>query len=429
MTTTLGRNAGLIRPALSRLRPLFVNFGLQGLNLASKALLAFLLARCLPVAEVGVFGLMVSTLSLSLVAVGLDFTNFSMREILRHDRAEVPRLLRDQLVLHLLTYLVFGPPLALVFVAGVLPWALLGWFYAVLVLDHLAQELQRLLVILNWPSRATLLLFLRQGAWVYGLIALFLAESDLAALHTVFATWAAGELAAILLAAYWLRGLNWRGAARRPVDWAWLGRGLGVALPFLVSTLSYTAIGVTDRFTVQHFWGLELTGVYTFYLYVRSAIQSLLEVGVGLAYQPRVLVAFQNGRLDEYRRLMREFKAIALGLGLLMAAAAAVLIGPVVSLTGQPIYGEHLTTFWVVLALPLVALFVNIVQLDLYARHRDRCIVAGSASGLAASVLFNLLLVPPLGILGAALATLAALGTIALLSLAFLRYPASGGHS
>src|SRR5687767_9182158 len=101
-----------------------INLLLQAITLVSKALLLFGLARYLSPADFGVFGLLVVTLELTMYAIGLDFYTFSTRELLRRPSSAVPRMLRDQLAFHGLTYVVVLPVLLCVFVFGMLPWDL-----------------------------------------------------------------------------------------------------------------------------------------------------------------------------------------------------------------------------------------------------------------------------------------------------------------
>jgi O-antigen/teichoic acid export membrane protein len=405
---------------------LAANFALQGLNLLGKALLVFLLVRRLPVNEVGEFGLLTTTQSLAMFVLGLGFNAYSVREILQRKPEQVPPLLRDQLVLHGLAYVVVLPALLGVFAAGVIPWGLAGWFYALVVLDHIAQEVHRVLVTLSRATRATFLLFLRHAAWIYLLAGLAFFAPAVVTLRAVLGAWAAGEAAALVLSAYWLRDLPWAAALRTRVDWAWLRRGLTVAAPLLGSTLAYTAMYAADRYALESFRGTEEVGVYTFYGYVRNAIVSLLEIGLVSLIQPRVVAAYQRGDAAEYGRLMHGLLLGLLGLSGLLCAAAALLLGPVVRLIDKPVYGDYPGAFGLVLAFTIAGAVVNVPLLALYARHRDRQTLLACLAGLGVAVAANLLLVPPFGPAGAAAATLCGFVSVGAGSLLFLRVKRDG---
>jgi O-antigen/teichoic acid export membrane protein len=397
-----------------------VNFCLQGLNLVSKLVLLILMGRFLSVSDVGVFGLLVGTQNLAMYGLGLGFSSYSYREILKRAPADIALLLRDQSILHACAYLVIFPCLLIIFVLGVLPWTMAGWFYALLILEHVNQEVQRLFLALSWTTRATCLIFLRHAAWVYGLAGIVFASPESVGLHTVLGCWTAGEVASLILASR-LYNLPWKPAAGVAIDWCWLRKGLRVALPLLGSSLAFSGMGLADRYALQAYQGSEQVGVYTFYSYVRNAIQSLIEIGLWNLYQPRVVAASQNGNHAEYRRLLLHLLVAVGGAATGLCLLAALLIHPVALTIGKPIYGQHLDTFWLVLLLTIVASLVNVPLLAFYARHRDRLTLALSLFGLNLAILFNWLLVPVYGLNGAALATLVAYTLFGATSLGFLR--------
>src|SRR5690606_20238622 len=116
-----------------------------GLTLIGRFLLIFFLARFLEPAELGLYGLFSATISYALYLLGFDFYTFTTREVLRRERSEWGGLLKSQLGLSAVLYGVFLPLLVLIFVQGLLPWQLAGLFFVLLVLEHLTQELGRLL--------------------------------------------------------------------------------------------------------------------------------------------------------------------------------------------------------------------------------------------------------------------------------------------
>jgi O-antigen/teichoic acid export membrane protein len=145
--------------------------------------------------------------------------------------------------------------------------------------------------------------------------------------------------------------------------------------------------------------------VFTFFVFVRSAIQGLIDVGVVFVLQPRIVMARQSGDQRAYERLMLSLLAGVLGCAVALSGLAAVLIEPVLALIGRPEYAKELPAFWMVLGLTIVAALADVPQAGLYARHLDRAIVACALIGLAVAIAANLLLVPRFGIVGAAAAT------------------------
>ena len=121
-----------------------MNIALRGITLASKFLLIFFLAKFLEPAELGLYGLLTVTIGYALYLLGFDFYTFTTREILKRERHEWGGLLKDQGALSLVLYVIVLPLLSLIFLEGLLPWSVAGWFFILLVLEHLTQELGRL---------------------------------------------------------------------------------------------------------------------------------------------------------------------------------------------------------------------------------------------------------------------------------------------
>ena len=395
-----------------------VNLSLQALTLGSRILLLFALARFLSISEVGVFGILLVTLTLALVLIGIDFHAYNTREILaRPDSA--PRLLRDQAILHLLTYAVAVPSSVLIFALGVLPWDLLSAFIALMLLEHLAQELQRVLFTLSRPIQAAIVLFLRGGIWIYVLVASFVWIPDSRSIEVVCVAWIAGSAAAVAVSLFFLRDLDWSTIRSAGIDWLWIRQGLRVSLPFLGATLAYRAFLSVDRYSLQHFWGLESVGVYTFYANIRNAIHGFLEAGVLFILRPRVVAAYEQGDVARYRRELLRMLSMAIGLLILLSIAALLTLDPVLRLVGSPGYSEHRNLIWPLLLITAVLALAEIPRTALYAQHKDRPLIASSWISFAAAVVLNLILVPIRGLMGAATATLLA-GGITLMILLWL---------
>jgi O-antigen/teichoic acid export membrane protein len=200
-------------------------------------------------------------------------------------------------------------------------------------------------------------------------------------------------------------------------------------MPFLAATLALTAMRTIDRYALEHFRGDEAVGVLTFFMFIRGAIQSLIDSGVVFILQPRIVAARQTGRLDEYRHLMRDLALGVLGVALGLSALAALLIRPAVLLIGRPEYGREMSAFWTVLALTVVAALTDVPHTALYARNLDRAIITAALLGLGAALFANLALVPAFGISGAAAATMCGFAAMGLYSAWVLREAGPPAHA
>lgn len=397
-----------------------LNLFLRGVTLAAKFLLVITMARLLAPELVGIYGLMTVTIGLSLFLLGMDFYAFNTREILERTREEWPRLIRDQLVFHTIMYAVAGPFLAGIFFFGILDWSYAPWFFGLVILEHLSQESFRLLVTLSRSAMANAVLFLRSGSWVFAIAALWWVSPELQNLQTVWMGWLLGIGASLGLAAFSLRDLPWGLARGVPIRWGWMRQGVGVALPLLLATIALQGTQFADRYLIAHFSDDSLLGVYTFFGSIANVLHVFVFTAVTMVLHPQIVQAYRQDRLSVYRQRMRTLVWATLGCLLPLSIVLAVGITPVLGLIGREIYSEQITTFYVLLAAFGLLTISHIPHYALYARKKDRAILASSVISLFTAVVLGLLLVPLFDIAGAAWATLGGTFVLGIAKLGFL---------
>lgn len=358
-----------------------INIALRGMTLASKFLLIFFLARFLEPAELGLYGLLTATIGYALYLLGFDFYTFTTREILKRDRSEWGGLLKDQGALSLVLYAIFLPLLSLVFIKGLLPWHVAGWFFALLVLEHLTQELGRLLIAISEQLFASVVLFLRSGMWAVAVTALMFIAPESRSLGFVLGAWTIGGVAALLLCAYRLNQLGIAGWQKK-IDWSWICKGLKVAIPLLVATLAIRGLFTLDRYWFGDLAGLNILGAYVLFMGICNALMSFLDAGVFAFIYPGLISAYNKQDSDAFRLGLRKMLIQTLLLTIVFAAISIVLIDPLLSWLNKPLYLEHQDLFqWLLLATLLYAVGM-VPHFALYAQGQDRPIIHSHIASL-----------------------------------------------
>lgn len=395
-------------PRGARLKESVLNIGLRAITLGSKFVLLLFMARYLSTEALGLYGLMATSVSLSLYFIGFEFHVFNARELIAADRQQLPALLRDQFAFHAVTYLGAFPLLLVLFWVDLLPWKFAPWFFGVLVVEHLSQEAYRVFLALSRPLVANVVLAFRGGLWVYVAVALMWFEPSTRLVTTVWGGWFAGALISLALTAWLLRDLPWRTLRGKRIDWAWIGRGIRGAIPFLGSSLAISGIDSLDRYFIKFFHGESLVGAFSFFATLANAVQVFVFTGVIMILYPKLIGAYQRRAFDEYRTTMKEMRqGVLIGLAVLLTLAA-VGVFPVLWLVGKEFFREHLTVYWILLASVAAVCLSMLPHYALYARGADRAIIVSALVAVAVSALCNWLLVPTYGAQGAAASTLAA---------------------
>ncbi len=382
------------------------NLTLRGISLVSKFFLIFVMARHLSPEELGIWGLMNLTISISIILVGLDFYTFNAREILSVDSSRFVFYIKDQFVLHLTSYLLFLPLLSLFFMIEILPWKYLLWFYLIFIFEHLSEELNRILVILSKSAVANLSLFFRSGFWVYVIIYILIEEPGLRELPTIWTGWVIGIILSIILAVYVLRELPWKNIFDESVDWKRIKKGLRISLPFLSATLAYVGMQHLDRIFLKRYFGETEVGVFTFFFNISNVIQIAVFSGIIMIIYPQLIASFQKNDFHQYKLSMRKMIWGILGGLIILVPVILIFINPVLEIVDKEIYKNNINILYLLLVNTSLSLIVYIPHYALYVRKRDSSIIISTMVAFVVAVIANFILVPTYGMVGAALSTM-----------------------
>lgn len=367
------------------------NIFLRGVTLASKFLLIFFLARFLDPATLGVYGLLSATIGYALYLLGFDFYTYTTRELLKCDRSQWGGFLKAQGAFTIVLYVFFLPLLGLVFLKGLLPLYVAGWFFALVVLEHLTQEFGRLLVAVSDQLFASLVLFLRSGIWAVVVTLIMLVDTQMRSLDVVLGAWTLGSASALVLGGYRLKRLRLSGW-QQAVDWRWIARGIKIALSLLIATLAIRGLFTLDRYWVQHLWGLDVLGAYVLFMGICSALVSFLDAGVFAFIYPGLISAYQKGDASEFRQGVRKLFIQTLSLSASFAMIAWLTIGPLLSWLDKPVYAAQLPLFLWVLGATILYAIGMIPHFALYAQGHDRPIIQSHIASLLVFVMSTWLL-------------------------------------
>lgn len=358
-----------------------LNIALRAATLASRFLLIFFLARFLEPAQLGLYGLLTATIGYSLYLLGFDFYTFTTREVLKRERQEWGGLLKDQGALSLVLYAIFIPLLSLIFIKGLLPWSLAGWFFALLVLEHLNQELGRLLIVISEQLLASVMLFLRQGTWAIAVTALMAVEPTTRSLNYVFGAWTVAALVAVIVGAHRLTQLG-IGGWHNKVNWNWIATGLKVSIPFLIATLALRGVFTLDRYWLQSLGGLEIVGAYVLFMGISGTLMAFLDAGVFAFSYPGLISAHQKQQPELFRKNLRHLLILTAMLSVAFAIVSLFLLSPLLAWLGNPLYAQQQYLYPWLLAIMILNALSMVPHYAVYAQGIDRPIIYSHIASL-----------------------------------------------
>lgn len=364
------------------------NMSLRGITLGSRFLFVFFLAKFVEPASVGYYGIFTATVGYALYFVGLDFYTYVTREIIKTPVEQRGQLLKAQAALSGILYLALLPIMLFLLIYAKWPQHLVWWFIPILILEHVNQEIMRLLNALSEQLTASVILFMRQGSWGIAIIVLMGWLSDWRSLDHVMLMWVISGIVTAGMGIAKLKKLRF-GGWNSPIDKNWLKKGILVSTAFLGATLALRGVQTIDRYWLEALGGIEIVGAYVLLLSVASTVLVFLDAGVFAYTYPALIKHHHNGeKRVAHALVMRALKqtlVITAGYGIL----SSLLLPYLLAWINKPIYIQMLPWYpWLLAAMAINAVSM-IPHYALYAQGMDKTIIHSHLAALVGFVLFT----------------------------------------
>lgn len=370
---------------------ILANITLRGSTLISKFLLLFILAKYAEPSELGVYGLITVSVSYLLYLLGLDFYTYSTREIITNDHNAHSEIIKNQTYFHLIVYAIVLPFVSLLFAFNIFDASLIIPFYFLLILEHIAQELNRILIAIGKVITASVVLFFRSGLWCYiaGLLIYFDVYED--NLIVTLIAWIVGAAVATGIGFWELRNLPWKSAHTLTIDWQWIKSGLSVAALFFFGTLCLRGIYTADRYIVNYLSGITAVGVYTFYMGACNAYSTFIDASVVSFRYVKMVESYRKGDIKQFLQNRKSMLNAILAVSAFVFAVAIFLIEPVVGIVGREEYLENIPYFFVMLGATFFITVSLVSHYSLYAFGEDKVLSAINFSGIVIFLILSYL--------------------------------------
>lgn len=388
-------------------KELLFNLAVRGLSMGARFVLIFCLGKYFSPDELGSYGIFYTTVTLGVLVLGLDFYTYSNREILYVKNAEKLSVLRNQLLFYAVTYALFLFPMLLLFSYNVLPTKFLIFFYVILILEHLSQELYRLFTILSFPVFANTLLFLRTGVWVFLLIGVYiLTQTKNYSLDYIFLGWIGGAGLSVIVGVLKVFEL-FKGFAFKPPTLRWYLEGLKVSSFYFFSTIALVIIESSNRYMIEFWCSLKSVGIFVFFNQIANMINIIIFTLFIMVVYPKFISSIGEKKMLEFNTLkstlLKNVLLYSISLGLILAVA----IYPMLYFVGKNDYFSEVFTFYILILANIVLNISLVYHYILYSLKKDVFLFIATVFGAVASVLFNVVLIQRFEIMGAACSLLA----------------------
>ncbi|GAA4681825.1 oligosaccharide flippase family protein [Frondihabitans cladoniiphilus] len=197
-----------------------------------------------------------------------------------------------------------------------------------------------------------------------------------------------------------------------------IGRALRLGIPLVFTNLSYFVLNAGDRIILQRDLGSAQVGRYQVAYVIGSAVVLLLNYTTG-AWAPQfAALRDPKARLELALRSRDELYRLLVPIIIAVTLVAPLALRILAPSTFQP-QGLTFIVYLVSLTAFAVAAGGSIGRLLMVAR-RSKTIGINAAAAAVLNIVLNIVLVPPLGIAGSAVATLISFAVLAILGWVFL---------
>ena len=302
-----------------------------------KFILLVYMAKVMSPEDVGVYGLIMASVVWLSSFTGLDFQNFCLRELIAGKKKFAFVVSNQQFVL-LLNYAAL---FLLCLAAGA--WAdysLILLVFVLSVLERQGYEASLLAVAVRRPLLSALLLFLRSGSWpllAIGVMAVFESTRNV---WFVAWFWVAASAASLVVAYLKL----YRGKQVAPtqyLDKQWILAGLKTGLIYWVASLILKMTGVLDRFIMEADFGLDMVGVYSFYMSIGLSLTAFVDSAIISFMYPDSVKAVAGGDHAGLVRNQRKMMLSTLLLGVALSAGILLAVPLVLAHLDSDIYAQY----------------------------------------------------------------------------------------
>ncbi len=391
-----------------------INVFLRIGGIGSKFIILTLMSKYFNVNVFGNYGLITSLITILIFALGLDFYNFSIRDILNTNKAqEVVNKVISSLLLYVVIYVVFSFIAYSVFnnVSYLKPFVFL--VIGLSITEHFSQETYRLLIGFKKVLFANVLLFTRTMGWSI-IIVFYYFNNITITINSILSLWLAANTLTIIIVLIYAFYKNYNKILKGKLIVNWVKKGLRISSIFLIATISLKMMEYANRFIVDFFMGEKLAGIFLFY----SNISMLITVYVNtivISFELPELISSTNS--PTIFKLLKKFKKSLLTHVIISSVFLLIIIKPLLFWQNKIEFETYLPLiFFMIIGTGLMN-YSLIYHFKLYIFHKDKSLLKVMVVSALLSLILTIMFTFFFGVYGTASAFL-----ISCIILFFMRF-------
>lgn len=370
-------------------------------GIGSKFLIITLMSKYFDVDVFGNYGLITSIITILIFVLGLDFYNFSIRDILKTSNKQ--DILNKVLVTIVLYFAIYGLFVLLGYytfnsISYIKPYTFL--VVSLVITEHLSQEIYRLLIGFKKILLANILLFFRTVSWS-AIIIYYYFNNTLITIEKIFTLWLFANSLTIIYILVLSIKKNFNLLLKATLNFNWVKKGLRISSVFFLATISLKSMEYLNRFVVDYYMGEELAGIFLFYSNI-SILISLYINTIVISFELPELI--KSVKLPKIELLLKKFKKSLLVHILISSIFIFLIIKPLLHWQNKVEFEKYLPLIcFLIIGVGLMN-YSLLYHFKMYIYHKDRSLLKSMVLSAIISLLLTITLTYFFGIYGTATA-------------------------
>lgn len=388
--------SGIIKKLVNatlRITPVFLKF-----------LVIILYAEVLSLSDYGFFNLIITSVTIGIYLLGVDFYYFSNREIITN-KSKAQSLIISSLVVYLVVYFIFYFALNVLSPFGLAEKGFLKIIIFLIISEHFNQESYRILICVQKVFLANIIFFFRTTCWTTIVIyQIFYGEPLNNPILFVLKYWAVSNLfAGAVLSLYAVTKIKFNQKLFALIDNDFIIKGLKLSFWVFLGTMLLKATEYSARYITEIILGSEETAIFTYYSTIAIAMNIYINSVVTSFEYPKLV---ERVNTKTFHKQLSLFKFNLRG-HIAFSGVLILLLGFFVT---KQLSEEGYLNYYMILPIMVVGIsFMNISlgdHFNLYANKKDKPIIKINIYSGLITILITVTLIYFFGIIGGALSVL-----------------------
>ncbi len=363
-----------------------VSVSLRLLTLAVKFIFVIFIAKFISTKDMANYGYIMAIIGYMIYAVGFEFYTYSNRILICAKEEELYNLIWNQQVFYLIVYIAALPLLFFAMLSFSFSPFMSGLVCTLVFLEHICQEWNRILISLGKSLEASVVLFLRGGAWSIAVILIMFLYDSLRNLDVILVGWIIGLMLPLYICLLETLKLRKKSKGIFTIDLLWIKKGILVSISLFIASLAIKATVTFDRFFIGDLGGEEVVAAYVIYISISNAILSSVDAAVVSFMFPSIIKSAHQKNKTEFDQICKIFLIRCMGIALFFAVGVALLIEPMMDVFQLQQYVKHVAMVNWILLYVVITVAALPFHLGLYSFNEDKIIM--KISILSAVVFF-----------------------------------------